>query len=236
MNKQLIKLGVTLMVVLGLLSVGQSVSAATPKTLLLTVPFTAQAPLGEWRYERQQDGCEEAVALMARAWVKPAEFITKKAGSTKSVALTKSAWRDKIVALSDWELKKYGEYRDVSLSDMQAWIFRDYFADTKTQIKTIKSANDLVKLLGQGQLILAPMNGRALHNPNFTAPGPERHMILIKGYDYGRQEFITNDPGTRRGENYRYSSSTIFKAIRPYRTGNKLPFGKPTKEVLVVSR
>lgn len=61
-------------------------------------------------------------------------------------------------------------------------------------------------------------------------------MILIKGYDYKTKQFITNDPGTRRGENYRYSALTIFKAIRPYRTGNKVAFAKLVKEMLVISR
>ena len=33
--------------------------------VLLNVPFTSQAPFGEWSDPRHQDGCEEAAALMA---------------------------------------------------------------------------------------------------------------------------------------------------------------------------
>lgn len=194
------------------------------KTIIINVPFTSQAPLGQWSDERQQDGCEEAAALMARAW------------RDKVKSYTKNVWRQKIIALSEWENKKYGEYRDVSLSDMQAWIFKDYFKDSLTEIKIIKSANDLISELEKGNIILMPSNGRALKNPNFTSPGPERHMILIKGYDYQKKQFITNDPGTRRGENYRYSEKIILAAIRPYRTGNKLPFDALVKEVLVVKK
>jgi hypothetical protein len=203
------------------------VSAASPavkKNIVLSVPFTSQAPLFEWKDERQQDGCEEASALMALVWAKGGQGYTKK------------VWRDKIVGLSDWENKKYGEYRDVALTDMVDWIFRDYFDYSGAQIKTVKSAADIRSELEKGNLVLAPMNGQALKNPNFTSPGPERHMILIKGYDYKAKQFITNDPGTRKGENYRYSEKTIFNAIRAYKTGYKLPFGPLRKEVIVVSK
>ena len=38
---------------------------ARQPTLIPDVPFTPQAPLGNWEDERQQAGCEEAAALMA---------------------------------------------------------------------------------------------------------------------------------------------------------------------------
>lgn len=204
---------------------------AASKTIFLKVPFTSQAPEGNWKDERQQDGCEEAAALMAMSWVKSGRSQTR-----SETVLSKKKWRDKIVDLSDWELKKYGEYRDLSLIAIRDWIFKDYFSYKSVVIKNVNSATDIIKELEQGNLVLVPMNGRALKNPNFTSPGPERHMILIKGYDYSTKQFITNDPGTRRGENYRYSAAIIFKAIRTYKTGNKLPFGKLTKEILVVGR
>lgn len=204
---------------------------AAPKTILLKVPFTAQAPQGDWKDERQQDACEEAAALMAISWIKSGSQQNK-----PEIVLSQKQWRDKIVGLSDWELKKYGEYRDLSLNAIRDWIFKDYFSYKLVVIKNVNSAADIIKELEQGNLVLVPMNGRALKNPNFASPGPERHMILIKGYDYGTKQFITNDPGTRRGENYRYSAAIIFKAIRTYKTGNKLPFGKLMKEMLIVSR
>ncbi|MFA6995434.1 MAG: C39 family peptidase [Patescibacteria group bacterium] len=204
---------------------------AVSKTILLKVPFTSQAPEANWKDERQQDGCEEAAALMAMSWVRLGSQQTK-----AEIILSKRQWRDKIVGLSDWELKKYGEYRDLSLTAIRDWIFKDYFSYKLVAIKKVNSPADIIKELEKGNIILLPMNGRALKNPNFTSPGPERHMILIKGYDYSTKKFITNDPGTRRGENYRYSAETIFKAIRTYKTGYKLPFGKLTKEMLVVSR
>ncbi|MFA5023986.1 MAG: C39 family peptidase [Patescibacteria group bacterium] len=203
------------------------VASAADKSFVLAVPFTAQAPTAEWKDIRQQDGCEEAAALMAFAWVKGE-------GIKKGAEISKKEWRKKIITLSDFEKKKYGEFRDVALKDMVNWIFKDYFKYSKVSVKPVTSAADIIKELEKGNIVLTPMNGQALKNPYFTSPGPERHMILIKGYDYSKQQFITNDPGTRRGENYRYSSKILFNAIRAYSTGDKVPIKKVVKEMIVV--
>src|SRR4051812_4227943 len=41
-----------------------------PRILLVGVPFTAQAPYGEWNDPKYGDGCEEASILMAAYWAK----------------------------------------------------------------------------------------------------------------------------------------------------------------------
>lgn len=224
----------SLLIFFGLLSLGfifsQVATAAEPKkNILLKVPFTTQAPLANWKDKRQQDGCEEAAALMAMAFVKGEGLDPKK-------PITKATWEKKIITLSDFEKKKYGEYRDVSLSDMKKWIFEDYFKYQKVSIKEIATTSDLLGELEKGRIILVPTNGRALKNPYFTAPGPVTHMVLIKGYDYKTDEFITNDPGTRRGENYRYRAKVILDAIRAYPTGYHLPLLKTEKKVIVVEK
>jgi len=195
----------------------------------LKVPFTSQAPLTNWKDQRQEDGCEEATSLMAMAWVKGQGIKTKD-------IIGKATWEKRIIALSNFEQKKYGEYRDVSLNDMIKWIFNDYFNYKKVSLKKVTSANDILAELERGRLVLAPVNGQALNNPNFTAPGPLAHMLLIKGYDYKTKEFITNDPGTRRGENYRYSNKVIFNAIRVYPTGHHEEIKKIKKEILVIEK
>lgn len=203
---------------------------AVKETILLNVPFTSQAPLGGWKDQRQQDGCEEAVVAMAMKW----------AGNEKrtfsSVEAEKKDWLLRIIILSEFEKKKYGEYRDVALKDINSWLFQDYFKYKNTEIKSVKTSQDIISELEAGNIVLAPMDGRALKNPNFTAPGPERHMILIKGYNYQTGEFITNDPGTRRGESYRYSEKVLLKAIRAYSTGYHQPIMNIVKEMIVVSK
>lgn len=207
---------------LALFLFSQNAQAAKP-ILIRPVPFTSQAPLGQWSDPRQKEGCEEASAAMAMAWVKGKTF-------------TKSEWRNQIIAISDWEKKEHGEYRDVSLEDMVAWIFQGYYRYDKVKIKEIKTPADIISELEAGNIILAPMAGRLLKNPYYTPPGPLTHMLLIKGYDYQTKQFITNDAGTRRGESFRYSSSVLLGAIRPYPTGSHEAIKERGKKVIVVSR
>ena len=51
------------------------------------VPFTSQAPTGQWSDERQQDGCEEASALMAMYWVQGKSLSSQEA-LTKILAIS----------------------------------------------------------------------------------------------------------------------------------------------------
>jgi hypothetical protein len=80
-------------------------------------------------------------------------------------------------------------------------------------------------------LIIAPFAGRMLGNPFYSGEGPYYHMLVIKGYD--EENFITNDVGTRRGENFIYSYETVMQAIHDYReTGIETA----PKKVMVISR
>ncbi len=187
------------------------------------VPFMVQAPTGDWEDERQQDGCEEASALMAMYWIQEKSLLSQE-------ALTK------ILAISDYEQKTYGEYRDINLSDVKNWIFKDYFNYNNIELQVNIKDTDIIKQLIAGHIILLPMNGQKLHNPYFTSPGPERHMIVIRGYDPETDEFITNDPGTKRGEGFRYSVNTIMNAILVYPTGYHLPANENIKSMLVIKK
>jgi len=201
--------------------------SATTKIINIAVPFTTQAPLVNWSDPRQQDGCEEAVSVMAMAWVKGEGLKTK---------ITPAEFEKRILALSDFQEEKYGEFRDTSLGDMEIWIFRDYFSYEKIELKAVATTSDIISELEAGRIILLPMAGRELKNPNFKAPGPLTHMILVKGYDYQTREFITNDPGTRLGADYRYPAERIYSAIWVYPTGYHQETKIRERAMLVVSR
>lgn len=185
------------------------------------VPFTSQAPFADWQDQRQQDGCEESSALMAVRWA-------------EGRSLSRQEALDEILSSSDFLQEKYGEYRDVSAQDTVDRIFKDYFSYDKAALKENVKVDDIIRELAKGNVIVAPMNGQELGNPNFTPPGPSRHMLLIKGYDADRHVFITNDPGTRMGEGYEYDARVLFEAIRDYPTGYHEPIGEVEKNVIVV--
>ncbi len=191
--------------------------------IMYDVPFTPQAPFAEWEDQRQQDGCEEASILMAMRWVQDRD-------------LSLSEARTIILDMADFLLVKYGEYRDTSAEDMITRIFNDYFEYYNVRLKTRVSIDDIKEELRRGNIILAPTNGRLLGNPYFSGEGPEYHALIIKGYDERTGEFITNDPGTKRGESYRYKYEVMENAIADYPTGFHRPRLQDNKTVIVIEK
>lgn len=189
----------------------------------LDVPFTPQAPFGEWSDQRQQDGCEEASVLMAYYW-------------TQSKHLTLEKAKETILEIADFETKNYGGFVDTSAEDTADRILKEYFGYNNFAVKRKINTEDILFELALGNLILVPANGKLLQNSNFTPPGPDRHMLVIKGYDKKTQEFIANDPGTKMGENYRYNADVLFHAIADYPTGNHAVIETIEKVMIVVRK
>lgn len=194
---------------------------STSSLILLDAPFTSQAPFGEWSDQRQQDGCEETSALMAVAWARGEKLSKKKA-------------KKEILAIAEYEKNKYGSFADTNAEDTVIRIIKGYFGYGKSKVLENISVDQIKAELYKGNLVLVPCNGRRLGNPNYTAPGPERHMLVIRGYDLVKKEFITNDGGTRKGENYRYKDDILFKAIVDYPTGDHEPIEKESKTMIIV--
>lgn len=187
------------------------------------VPFSTQAPYGNWADSRQQDGCEEASALMAVSWAREEMFLPQQALET-------------ILEISDYTKKKYGEYRDLSTEDAVAWIYKDYFNYHKVSLKENISLDDIILEIKKGNLVVAPLNGQIIGNPYFVSPGPIHHAVLIFGYDESSNFFITHDPGTRHGEAYKYKADILYRAIADYPTGYHDSYKNIRKNVIVVEK
>ncbi len=188
------------------------------------VPFAAQAPFGNWQDPQEQNGCEEAAAVIAVYWA-------------KNQILTPRIMLNEIQKISDFEIKEFGTSVDTSAGDAADRIFKGYFKYNQIRVAKLTAVSQIVNYLDAGSLVVTPMNGQLLGNPFYTPPGPQRHMIVIRGYDPQTDEFITNDAGTRHGENFRYSSSKFFFAIRDYPTGDHLPItDESSKSAIIVSR
>lgn len=187
------------------------------------VPFVSQAPTGRWDDPRQQDGCEEAASYMAILWARG-----------EMPPTTASGVEQKLLEISDWEEKEFGDYHDTSVEDTAERIFKNYFKYENVEVGYDIDAEDIKRELYDGNIVVVPADGRKLNNPYFTAPGPERHALLIRGYDPGSDEFITNDNGTKRGNGYRYKTSVLMSAIIDYPTGDHVPIQDETKAMIVV--
>lgn len=189
--------------------------------ILFDVPFAPQAPFGNWSDDRQQDGCEEASTLMAMRWV-------------QGLPLTLKEAKQEIIAISEFERTQYGGYHDTSARDTTKRIIRGYFKYNNIEVKNNITARDIIDELANGNLVIVPVNGRKMGNPYYTPPGPIEHQVVIIGYDKKTDEFIVNDPGTRRGKGFRYAASVIEDALQDYPTGYKEPITTTEKNMIVI--
>lgn len=163
-----------------------------PARLQLKVPFTPQAPTANWD-ELHNEACEEASLIMAHAYF------------TGISSLPAASVEHEISQLTDWQKKTFGYYLSISTPEAVRMAEENY--DLTAEMTTI-SEQTIKQALADGKLVVWAGNGQMLDNPYFTAPGPIYHMLIITGYD--GDTFITNDPGTRRGENYKYSYDTLY--------------------------
>lgn len=183
-----------------------------PESLNLEVPFTSQAPQGNWKLP-YQEACEEASMIMA------AHFLHNKGGFTSDSA------NKEILDLISFE-EKNGYAIDMTASET-AEVVKKYF-NLNAEIKTQFDANEIKKEIARGKMVILPFAGRELGNPNFTAPGPLYHMMVIKGYT--PKVFITNDPGTRNGHDFQYTYDRILNVNHDWNGGNV----KSGRKVMVV--
>ncbi|HYC79667.1 MAG TPA: C39 family peptidase [Candidatus Binatia bacterium] len=193
-----------------------------PKTVLLDVPFTSQAPTAKWSDPRQQDGCEEASILMAYMWLTGKTYTAREAEA-------------EIIALSDYQEREYGEFVDRSITDTGK-LFAEYYNHENYEIRRRIDAEDIKTELAKGNLIIVPSNGQILANPNYTGAGPITHMLPVIGYDDTTREFITNDPGTRNGRQFRFKYDTLINAIYDYETGEHVGYKKTETVMMIVKK
>ncbi|OGZ33669.1 MAG: hypothetical protein A2Y98_01915 [Candidatus Portnoybacteria bacterium RBG_19FT_COMBO_36_7] len=191
----------------------------TPKSILQSVPFFAQAPFGEWDDILFQNACEEASVIMAMHWV-------------AKTSVTKEQAKQEILVLTEFEYKTYGENIDISAEDTIK-LFKDYYKYNNVFVRKDIGGAEIKEQLLKGNLVIVPLDGRILKNPFYTPPGPDHHMLVVIGYDGKTNEFITNDVGTRHGEKYRYGFARFEASLIDYPTGNDLP-ATPGQTAMIV--
>jgi len=175
----------------------------SPTAINLAVPFTSQAPTSNWNLPFQE-ACEEASIIMVNAYYK---------GRTLLPAETE----DEINSLVDWQNKEFGSYLDTT-AEQTATMLRSYFGYEHVEVSYEVTAETITAELKAGRPVIIPAAGRQLGNPYFTSPGPLYHMIVIKGVAENG-DFITNDPGTRRGHNYTYKPEKLLSAVHDWNDG-----------------
>ena len=187
-----------------------SQSSSARRELNLDVPFTSQAPNGNWDLP-YQEACEEAAALMAIRYVFGNPIINAQDADDGLLDLVKAN-------------EALGFPIDQTAKQVMALI---HDVDPKIPVALVEDPTiELLKdQLSQGYVIIVPAAGRELKNPFFNQPGPLYHMFVLRGYtDDGY--FITNDPGTKRGEGYLYTFERVMDAMGDWNDGDPSSGGK----------
>ena len=153
------------------------------------VPFTSQAPFGNWA-SPCQDFCEEAPIVMTTHYI----------------------WNSPLTPqVADKEMRTVQQFEDVLLrgskdisAEDAALVLKNLYGFRNVAVKEMENKETFVAELQDGRIVIVPVAGRMLKNPYFNPPGPLYHMLVVRGYDSVKKEFITNDPGTKRGNELRY--------------------------------
>lgn len=174
-----------------------------PSAALLDVPFYPQAPFGRWD-ALHKETCEEASMMMVYTFKK------------RLPKLSIEELDKKLINFVEWQTLSGYSY-DLTVRQLQEATSSYINFDGSEVIKN-PTVKDIEREIASGNPVIVPAAGRLLPNPYFTPPGPRYHMLVLIGYN--EDEFITNDPGTRRGEKFKYQKKDLMNAIHDYSAGD----------------
>lgn len=184
---------------------------ALPSEKVIDVPFTAQAPAGDWS-EPWQNACEETSIYMVSSFYEGDEI-------KKTEAI------QRIHAIFVMKQKELQISKDESLQTI-AELITTLELPLKTRIVYDPTIDDLKAELVLGNPIIVPVYAPEL-SPNYTAAeGADYHVIVLTGYDDADSVFVINDPGMTDGEGVRIPYDVLMNAIhdlniKDYQAGKK---------------
>ncbi len=188
-------------------------NAPLPATVNLAVPFTPQAPTANWD-AYHEEACEEASLYMVDQF-----YRGMPAGLLDPAAVEKA-----IHAMTDFEDKTFGFNQDTTAAQT-AQIARDFLGYGHVEIVEQPTADRIKAILAAGHPVIVPVDGRLIGNPFYASPGPIYHMLVLRGYT--SSGFISNDPGTRRGDGYVYGFDQVMKAMHDWNAAAGQADGPP---------
>lgn len=193
-------------------------AAPLPERVLIDAPFTPQAPYGSWR-DPYNEACEEASVIMARAW---ADGLT---------AIEPGRADREIKSLVLFEKYYFGYYRDTAARET-AKMLTKFYGYPGVRVRYGIGLPDIKNELARGRIVILPTLGSALENPYFSDL-PPYHMIVAVGYDDASGELIANDPGTRRGRQFRYPYRVMENALHDW-PGSEQGLARARSAMIVV--
>lgn len=191
-----------------------------PKEVDIDLPFASQAPFGKWDHTHEET-CEEAAVLIAAFHKKKLDFASNQEAE------------DNLQDIIEWEKANLNGTWESTTAEETLKILTDKFS-TSAFIENDPTIDSIKKHLADGEIVLAPSAGRILNNPYYTAPGPVFHYIVLKGYTNNNM-FITHDPGTKHGANYKFDIPVVMNAIHDW-IGQDATILDGPKKVIIVTK
>jgi hypothetical protein len=175
-----------------------------PAHLLLQVPYTTQAPLGNWA--QHQESCEEATLSMLAAYWE----------GDPSVVIDPHAADSTIAALVSWQVQHWGsedDLTDTRLGELAKQYYGYGYRIVPNDPQVVREQ------LAAGRPLIAGVRTHGLGNSNY--PGYNNHyeqqgwsvphFVLVIGYD--SDGVWLNDPGITKGRGYHVSWAQLTHAI-----------------------
>lgn len=187
-----------------------------PDKIDLEVPFLTQAPLTNWD-DLHNEACEEASVVGVVQYLENFQTISAEEAE------------DKIQKLVVWQIENFNGHYDLPAKKVAEMIEKYFKRKTLIYYDADVTIDSIKKNLNQNNPVIVPLAGRLINNPYYRQPGPVYHMLIIRGYDDKKQQFITNDVGTKRGEGFRYNYQTLYNAI------HDMPLWQQNKTILDVN-
>jgi hypothetical protein len=168
---------------------------APPSNAVLSVPYTVQAPLNNWKVF--ENACEEAAILMYHDYLE----------GDQRTQLPPAEVDPALHALMKWQVDNWGAERDLTL-DRTGQLAQAYYGYHYSVVPA--TVESITAQVAAGHPVIVPVMTRSLQN-NHYGRATVYHEVLIKGYT--PDGVVTNDAGIQEGKDWFYSWNVIFGAI-----------------------
>lgn len=177
------------------------VPLALPANVLLPVPYTSQAPLGNWA--AKQHACEEASLVMADRYLRGDHSGALIDPTTADAAINQvTAWKP----AEDLTSRQLGEVAAKYLG----WAYEVLPAQQLTMQQQLALGRPLIVGVRTHGLGNSDYPGYRSHyeQPAWSVS----HYLVVVGYDQSGS-FVLNDPGITRGHGYHITYNQLMHAI-----------------------
>ncbi len=179
----------------------------------LPVPFSPQAPDGKW-IEPWRNACEETSTTLIQLYYSDYE--------NKKVSIADA--QKHILKLVNLEEQLFGFSKDTNAEQIVKII--NNYLPWEAYVVENPTLKQLKQELDDKHPIIIVAHGKDLNNPHYKSDQIDYHAFVLSGYDDSTQEFISQEPATRFGLDYRYTYDTIMNAMHDFLPYNKTYKGK----------